>query len=147
MEAISHLTILPQTPKEIESFVEACVNEITSGERNPLDFEIILKNVEDTISKIRKDERVKNCILNESNKYSEKVFNYHGYEFSKVLKQNFDFSNDQTWCDLSKKIKDRESFLKTIKPDMKNIADSESGEILCPPIIKYSEYLTKKYKG
>lgn len=147
MEAISHLTILPQTPKEIESFVEACIDEITSGERNPLDFEIILKNVEDTISKIRKDERVKNCILNESNKYSEKVFNYHGYEFSKVLKPNFDFSNDQIWCDLSKKIKDREAFLKSIKPDMKNIADSDSGEMLSPPIIKYSEYLTKKYKG
>lgn len=147
MEAISHLTILPQTKKEIESFVEACIDEITSGERNPLEFEIILKNVEDTISKIRKDDRVKSCILNEASKYAEKVFNYKGYEFSKVIKPNFDFSNDQTWCDLNQKLKDREALLKSVKPDMNSIADTSSGEVLTPPIIRYSEYLTKKYKG
>jgi len=147
MEAISHLTILPQTPKEIESFVEMCVDEITSGERNPLEFEIILKNVEDTISKIRKDDRVKSCILNEASKYAEKVFNYKEYEFSKVIKPNFDFSNDKIWSDLNQKLKDRESLLKSIKPDINSIANTSDGEILNPPIIRYSEYLTKKYKG
>lgn len=146
-QAISQLSVFPQTPKEIDMFVEKCVDEITSGERNPLEFEILLKNAEDTITKIRKDDRVKSCVQDEANKYSEKVFSYKGFEFSKVIKPNFDFSNDQIWCDLKKKLTERESLLKSINPSMESVADSSSGEILNPPIIKYSEYLTKKYKG
>jgi hypothetical protein len=151
--AISQMTVMPVTPSERKTFIEKVVDEITSGERNPLDFNIILKEMEDTIEAIRKDERVKNAIMIEANKYSEKSFEYKGYKITKSSRSTYDYStcNDDQWNKLSKeaasikeKLKARESFLAAIKPDFDSIVNGETGEMLCAPAKTTTDYLTIK---
>lgn len=146
-QAVAQFSNFPQNPKERGFFVEKCVDEITSGNRNPLDFELMLKNLEDTISAIRKDERVKNCIQSEVQKYSEKTIVFGDYEITKSQRTTYDYSNDSTWVELKEKIKQREELLKAINPSITEIADSKTGEMLMPPLKKQSDYLTIKYKG
>jgi hypothetical protein len=107
----------------------------------------MLKNLEDTISAIRKDERVKNCIQSEVQKYSEKTIVFGDYEITKSQRTTYDYSNDITWVELKEKIKQREELLKAINPSITEIADSKTGEMLMPPLKKQSDYLTIKYKG
>jgi hypothetical protein len=149
MNAISVFSDFPQAPKDRTAFVELVVNEITSGERNPLNFEVMLKNLEDTIDLIRKDERVKEAVNLEASKYAEKVFQFGNYSITKCEgKGSPDFSNDSTWVELKEKLKAREAILKAIKPTFDEIADGKTGEVLQAPIMKYSEpYLMIKYKG
>jgi hypothetical protein len=143
-QAIAQFFIFPQTPNERNSFVELCVNEITSGERDPLELEILLKNLEDTIKEIRKDERVKSCVQKEAAKYPEKIIQLRGYEITKISKPTFYYSNDSKWVSMNKSLKEREQFLKAIKT---SVADADTGELIYPPFVKYSDYLTIKYKG
>lgn len=146
-QAVAQFSSFPQNPKERGFFVEKCVDEITSGNRNPIDFEIMLKNLEDTISAIRKDERVKSAINSEVQKYAEKSFLFGDYEITKSSRTTYDYSNDETWVNLKEQLKKREELLKAINPKVDEIADSKTGEILNPPIKKQSDYLTIKYKG
>lgn len=146
-QAIAQFSIFPSSPREKASFVEKCVDEIISGEKNPLEFEIMLKNLEDTISLIRKNDRVKDCVQTEARKYTEKTFEFRGFEITKSCKSTYDYSNDSTWVDLREKIKSREKLLQAINPTLEDITSGTSGEILIPPIKKQSEYLTIKYKG
>lgn len=146
-QAVAQFSRFPQTPKERASFVEKCVDEIVSGERNPLDFELMLKNLEDTINAIRKDDRVKSCIQLEAQKYSEKTFLFRDFEITKSSRATYDYSNDSIWAELKKKIKSREEFLKTINQNVDEIASTSTGEVVIPPLKKSSEYLTIKYKG
>lgn len=146
-QAISTLSLFPQTPKEKTYFVEKVIDEILSGERNPLEFELILKSIEETIGLIRKDERVKNCIFEEALKYSEKTFEFKGFEITKGCKSTYDYSNDSIWVELREKIKSREKLLQAINPNIEDIASGNSGEMLMPPLKKQSEYLTIKFKG
>lgn len=147
-QAISTFCTFPQNPKERTSFVEKCVDEITSGERNPLEFEVMLKNLEDTISLVRKNEKVKNAIADEVGKYAEKTFSYSSYEITKCEgKKALDFSNDSVWVELNDKLKAREKLLKSVNHSFDDIVDGKTGEILKPPIIKYSKpYIIIKYK-
>ena len=145
-QAVATFSVFPKTPKERSAFVEMCVNEITSGERNPLEFELMLKNLEGTISAIRKDERVKSCIQSEVQKYAEKTFGFMGFEITKSSRTTYDFSNDSTWSGLKEQLKNREELLKAVKTST-DIADTGTGEVIAPPIRKYSDYLTIKYKG
>ena len=46
----------------------------------------------------------------------------------------YDFSNDETWNKLKEQVKEREDFLKGLKTEM---ADTQTGEVSCPPMIKY----------
>jgi len=50
-------------------------------------------------------------------------------------KRTFDYSEDKEWCNLKEKLREREALLKGLPKDM---ADPETGEIISPPIIKYS---------
>ncbi len=51
--AISQFTYLPQTKAERATFVQMAVDEVLNGDRNPLELEVMLKNLEDTISAIQ----------------------------------------------------------------------------------------------
>ncbi len=152
-DAIAQFTYLPATKAERETFVALCVDEVLSGHRNPLELEVMLKNLEETINAIRKHPEVKEYVREEAEKYSEKTFKAFGVTITKTARSTYDFSgcNDSAWNDLKQKeatlkaeIKERETFLKSIKPGM-NIADSETGEILLPPATSTTESLTIKF--
>jgi mannose/fructose/N-acetylgalactosamine-specific phosphotransferase system component IIB len=148
--AITQFTYLPSSKAEREVFVQMCVDEITSGTRNPLEFEIMLKNLEETISAIRKRPEVKEIVLEEAEKYPEKTISFKGVKITKASKTTFYFNEcgDSVYNELAtqlsnlkEKVKERETFLKTIKPGME-IPDVNTGEIIRPPQTATTSYLT-----
>lgn len=148
--AIAQFTYLPSSKAERETFVQLCVDEITSGTRNPIEFEIMLKNLEETIAAIRKRPEVKEVVLNEAEKYPEKTISFRGVKITKASKTTFYFNEcgDSVYEDLAaklaeykEKVKERETFLKTIKPGME-IPDIQTGEIIRPPQTMTTSYLT-----
>ncbi|PKP45141.1 MAG: hypothetical protein CVT94_18895 [Bacteroidetes bacterium HGW-Bacteroidetes-11] len=148
--AITQFTYLPSSKAERETFVQMCVDEITSGNRNPLEFEIMLKNLEETISAIRKRPEVKEIVFEEAEKYPEKTITFKGVKITKASKTTFYFNecHDSVYDELAdkltyykEKVKERETFLKTIKPGME-IADVNTGELINPPTTTTTSYLT-----
>jgi hypothetical protein len=136
MNAIAELRRMPETKSQRETFVNACVDEILSGNQNPLEIEIILKNMEETIKAIRKDERVKDAIMKEINDFSEKSFTFGNVLFTKKASTTYDYKHDGEWCRLNEKIKEREALLKTIKEPL---ADANTGELIQPAIKKSTD--------
>ncbi len=140
--ALSTLSILPSTKEQRESFVINAVNEILSGNVNPLTVEIMLKAAQDTIEEIRKNNRVKIAVQNEADKYSEKTFEYGNFKITKASRQINDFSGCDSHLDnlyaemeaLKLQIKAREALVKTG-------VDSATGEVFKPVKFTTTEYL------
>ena len=66
MNAIAELRRLPETKEQVKSFAYAVINEIMDGNiNNPVEIEVRLKMIEESIKIIRKDPRIKNLIINE----------------------------------------------------------------------------------
>lgn len=150
--AIAQFTYLPANKTERELFVLKAVDEIMSGVRNPLEVEVILKNVEETINAIRKHPEVKEAIQIEAEKYHEKTFKAYGCSITKTSRTTYDFSNcnDSVYNDLKEQetkakeaLKERETLLKAIKPGS-SFANPETGEEIFPPATSTTEFLTIK---
>jgi len=150
--AISQFSYLPATKSERETFVNMCVEEVLSGSRNPLELEVILKNLEETVNKIRKHPAVIEAVMIETDLYKEKSFTAFGSSITKTNRTTYNFTNcndsvyDQLISDLDsikEKVKERENFLKTIKPG-NSIANVETGEEIYPPQTSTTEFLTIK---
>jgi hypothetical protein len=151
-QVIAQFTYLPATKSEREMFVQMCVDEITSGVRDPLEFEIMLKNLEETISAIRKRPEVKDLCLDFADRFPEKTFAYKGVTITKSQKTTYDYSqcghakyNDliAQKAKLSEEIKEIETFLKAIKPGMQ-VPDQDTGEILTGPSTSVTSFLMIK---
>jgi len=144
MEAITLIKALPSNKTELDNYVNLVKQQILSGSENPLKIAIQLKAMGEIISSLTKDADIKSLILDEAEKYPEKSFDDYGARFEKKeVGVKYDYSNDGKWVKINNEIKvlsilrkDREDLLKTIKSE--NVADSESGEILNPPIKKSS---------
>lgn len=150
--AIAQFTYLPASKAERETFVQMCVDEIKSGTRDPLEFEIMLKNLEETISAIRKRPEVKDLCLEFADRYPEKSFSYKGVTVTKSSKTTYDYSQcgHSKYTELvalkakiSEEIKEIETFLKAIKPGM-TVPDQDTGEILTGPSTSVTSFLMIK---
>lgn len=150
--AIAQFTYLPATKAEREVFVQMCVDEIISGTRNPLELELMLKNLEETVSAIRKNPEVKGAIQAEAEKYTEKTFKVFGCSITKTSRTTYDFAqcNDSVYNDLKAQeaqvkeaLKDRENLLKAIKPGS-SFANPDTGEEIFPAATSTTEFLTIK---
>lgn len=151
-QAIAQFTYLPQSKAERETFVAMCVEEIKTGQRDPLEFEIMLKNLEETISAIRKNPEVKDLCLEFADRYPEKTFSYKGVTVTKSQKTTYDYSQcgHSRYNDLlaqkakvADEIKEIETFLKAIKPGM-TVPDQNTGEILTGPSSSVTQFLMIK---
>ena len=150
--AIQQLNLFPITKADRAAFVQKCVEEITSGFHNPLKLEILLKNLEDTISEIRKNRDVKMCIQDEVDKYGDKSFDFENVSITKSERKSFMFNlcGDPEYDRLSAELeqvkaqlKAREEFLKALPMD---VADPETGAIITKPVYQCTPYLTIKFK-
>ena len=139
MNAISTLTILPETKQEIESYVLSVKQNILNGYINPLSSAIMLKSLEEIIKLLRSDEDIKQYIDSEFEKHGTKDVEFQGAKISKSSRKSFDFStcDDEVINDLIMKknqldaeIKGREAWLKTIKEPT---PDVNTGLIINPP--------------
>lgn len=141
MNAISILTQLPTTKREIEVYVDQLKDDILSGYIQPEASAIMLKSFEDIIKSLRGDLDIKEYIQNACDLHNEKSFTYSDATFSKSERPNYNFKNceDPEWLSLSMdemKIKGakkvREDWLKTLKEPT---PDPQTGEIINPPQI------------
>jgi hypothetical protein len=140
--AISTLSILPSTKAQRQSFVEMAVNEILSGDINPLNVELTLKSAIDTLEEIRKNNRVKLAVQAEADKYQEKTFEYGNFKITKSSRTINDFAGCDSHLDnlyaemeaLKAQIKAREQLVLTG-------VNSETGEVFKPVKSKVTEFL------
>lgn len=150
--AISQFSNLPQTKKEREMFVQLVVNEILSGSRDPLEVEIYLKNIEETINEIRKNSEVKQLLISEASKYNSKTFDFNGSKITISKRSTYDYStcNSSEWSELDSQIKELKEKQKVIEKQLsimtKSIVDAETGELINPPVKSTTEFLTIKLK-
>jgi len=130
------------TKSQVIKLFETTKEQIMAGEAEPLKIAIQLKALEDVIKKLRTDPDVQELMLDEALKEGVKTFKVYGAEIhvkETGVKYDYMICNDATLGDLygqlevlKKKIKDRETMLKTISKD--SPAVSMDGEILNPPL-------------
>jgi len=114
---------------------ERMLFNVDEGHANPLTIFIKLRNLQAAVEMAI--DLVKPLALEEGQKLSKTGEKISGVQVSVVGgKRSCDYSNDREWTGLKEKIKDREEFLKGLQKPM---ADIETGEIINPPIIKYSQ--------
>ena len=143
--AISYLTVLPSTGEEVKRFSTQIINQVKSGEENPLKLLVLLRSLEATAEAIR--EGIKNEIMTEVEKYSEKSFEAYGarLERSEVgVAYDYAATGDREWFihktgeeGAANRRKEREVFLRALREPM-TVLDDQTGEVyeIRPPLKK-----------
>lgn len=143
MEAISYLTVLPSTSDEIKRFSTQIINQVKSGEENPLKLLVLLRALESTAETIRKG--IEAEIMTEVDKYSEKSFEAFGSRLEKSevgVAYDYAATGDRDWFQFNATVegatvrrKEREAFLRALREPM-TLLDHETGEIyeVRPPL-------------
>lgn len=136
MEALSVINLLPDTNSQVKTFSEMIINEVKSGNVDPLKLKAQLKFIEKSFELI--DKGIREHYLDEASKYG-KNFELHGFKitYSENISPKYDYSecNDPVWNDLNEMIKklseqkkDRETFLKSVQGHVE-VPDQETGEM------------------
>jgi len=147
----SYITVLPATRSEIFDFVERFRSEMAAGYIEATKVAIQLKAMEELIKTLRADKQIREIIMDEVDKYTEKQFEIQGTTFEKAeTGVRYDFSNcgSSKWERLKKEkekidneLKEEEDFLKKLSFTDNIIADGETGEILNPPVRSSNTYV------
>lgn len=130
----------PITYVEINNLIYDMKVELLSGDYNPLDVELQLKAMEETIKQLRSDEDIRQFVLSEAEKHG-KSFEWRGAKMSireVGVKYDYSTSGDSEWAildaqikELTEKRKAREKFLQNI-PEMGTVSP-ETGETIYRP--------------
>jgi hypothetical protein len=139
MESIvSQLSYFPVKREDKEKFVSLLVDEILSGDRNPIKAEIYLQSMLSIIKSVRV--KVKDYVMSEAGKYAKKSFAFDGLNLTVAAKVTYDYEscNDSVYNDLKKKIEEREAFLKNLNQEVVN---PDTGEVILRPVKKVTDYL------
>jgi len=130
------------TKESKAKFIQECKDEILSGNVNPLQTEVYLKNLADIIKKIREDKEVKEYVMTEAEK-NGKSFDFQGNKITVTSKRTFDYSQcgHSEYNKLVVRKKELENFLQAMKPDME-VFDPQTGERLNCPTFTTSSFLT-----
>lgn len=125
IKALSTIADAPITYVEIGNLIHFMKQELLSGDYNPLDVELKLKAMEETIKQLRSDEEIRAFVLSEAEKYG-KSFEWRGAKMSireVGVKYDYAATGDSEWAildaqirELTEKKKAREKFLQSI-PD------------------------------
>ena len=127
----------PLTKRDIEALSIDLLNPVLEGEVDPVSHAVKLKAMQETIKRTLDDDRMKDAVLSEIEKYG-KERSWNGATVKiKETGVSYDHSNcnDPVYARLIEermlldaKIKEREAFLKTV-PDNTTVIDDETGEI------------------
>lgn len=126
--ALALFKTLPETKSEVEKYTRIIRDEVLEGNINPLSFITTVTALEKLFGNLKSDIMIKDMVLEEAEKYGQKTFVHGNAQFQvKEVGTKYDFTNcdDDQWRRLNADItalsiikKEREDFLKTIKPDM-----------------------------
>lgn len=111
------------------SLADAIIRKVEQGEVNPLTAFLQIKSIEDVCKKAK--EGINQWSLEEAQKHGVRSFDYQGAKVEiSELGTKYDFSScgDVIWESLKQQLKDRESFLKTIKEPIEMV-NPDGGEI------------------
>ena len=134
--ALSYITQFSLTRSQIDFFVNKVLNEIDSGEYNPLTIHLCLKAMEELVKKIK--EGIADQVMIEAEKYG-KSFEYMGAKVELSERRTYEYSQDLTWSQINKSLKQREELLKYLTAPL---ADTKTGEIINPPPFKTTQVIS-----
>jgi len=135
METLSVINLMPNKKAEVSRFANDIISQVKGGNLNPLTLKAQLKFIEKTIAEV--DKGIKDEFMNEAAKYG-KSFEYNGWKIEAMESgTTYDYSSDAEWCTLKEKIKERETFLKSLKAPLE-VVNTDTGETttIVPPIKK-----------
>lgn len=139
------MELLPSTSQQITMFSNNIVQQVRNGNENPIRVLVQSRAMEKAIKIII--DNVKMFAEREAEKYPGDKFEFYGNEIAKAeVKTEYDYLGSQDpvyervlyeFEQASKKLKEREAFLKTVKEPM-TIVDDMTGEVVTihPPIKK-----------
>jgi hypothetical protein len=146
MNALAELKNLPFTKMEQQDFVNQAVDEILAGNIDPLLADLKLKAMEETITSIRKDLRVKNVVIEEAEKWG-KTFPFHGAEITVSQKTTKDYTGiDPVLDDLYKQQELLKATIKARELTVSAGVDPSTGETFAPPKTSTTQFLTYRFK-
>jgi hypothetical protein len=122
----------------------ALKEQILNGYLNPLEFYRQAKIAAECIDDLKKDPEVFEMAMTEIAKYGKEKPTVNGAVVTSSQRSVYDYEStgDPVWKELKQKLKDREKFLQNIPSG--GVADPETGEMIMPPTIKISEFITVK---
>ena len=133
---------MPENKVSLALYISNLKSEILAGNENPLKIAKLLKVLEEIVKTLREDLEIKELILKEAEKYTEKTIKNYGAEFCrKEAGVGYDYTecNDNQWNELSQKIhelslqkKEREQFLNKITPEI--VVFNDEGVRIEPPL-------------
>lgn len=140
------MELLPSTSSQITSFSKQIVDAVRTGHENPLNVLLQIRAMEKSLKIIY--DNIKVFAEREAEKYPGDKFDFKGNEIAKCdVKTEYDYlaSGDPIYERLqyeaekaAKELKDRETFLKSIKAEM-TIIDDYTGEVVTiKPALKKS---------
>jgi hypothetical protein len=128
------------SPDYVSKLVDTFREEVLEGNIPPLKAAAILKGMEDTVKTLRGDILIRDCVMEELERYPEKVVKYNGVTFTKKeLGTKYDYSIccDPEWMRLkvgydvlTAQLKQREAFLKNIPPEGVTVINPGTGEVV-----------------
>jgi hypothetical protein len=134
MNALIPLNNLPATKTAIQNTAQKYVDLVVNGEVEPVKLDYALKVTEETIKSIRKNDQVKELVLDDAGQYRGDTIN--GASVTLVDRKKYDYSKDSKWQRLNDQIeqlkaeqKRHEKLMQTIE---KPVIDEETGEEIQP---------------
>ena len=159
MNTLEIINRVPATKTEQKSMAEQFINLVADGEVSPIEAVTKMKSIAETISIFLKDERVKDAVLAECEKYGRgESPEYRGAVVQMKeagVKYDFKVCGDPVYdeiyaCEqgLIEKRKEREKFLRTLTQPKTEI-DEETGEIykLNPPVRESTTTFSVTFKN
>jgi hypothetical protein len=139
---------IPSTRRDIAIVTMKAVQEILSGDINPLETAIKLKAFEEILKSLKENLSIKNYILEEASKYPEKTFDAYGASITKAKRTTYDFTmcGDQVYAELMAQMDQLKKVIKAREEVIKAGVDPVTGETFLPPKTETSEYLTIKFQ-
>lgn len=133
---IKQFTGLPKSKDEEKEYTEAIKQSILNGTIDPLLALAHIKRMESIVKALTTDDDIDSYLIDEAYKYPKGTIELHNVEFriqETGVKYLYANCEDVTWiqlhseiANLKMKMKEREEFLKTIKPDTE-VADTKNG--------------------
>ena len=118
-ELVSALSLMPETKREQEVFVDKLVESVKQGAISPLKAEAIICNLEQVAKAYRANHDVKEMLLQAVQFKGGKCEDFNAKFQVAEAGVVYDYENSKTWRDLTIEIEERNEKRKTIEAALK----------------------------
>jgi hypothetical protein len=138
MNALSYLTVLPETQSEIKNFAEQIFEGIEPRQALPL---LARLTAIEKLAKTIKD-GIKEMLMEEASLYGgEKSFEIDGVRFTKTERKSYHYNHCAKWRELTEQIEAIEKHMQ-----IGDWVDPDTGEVVPQATISFSEFITVNLK-